>query len=231
VTHKFTKVFILAIGALGFSALPALAATCSNGALGGTYTNTDGSTNAFSCTLDGGDVTLSDFRYLTSTGVGADFVQVGVDNPGSDGYGLDFTGAWSATTDPTDVNISFDVTASGGTEISDVYIVMAGDFVTGTGSAVYTETYCEGGPNEPCGLQVETPGAAQTDVITLNTPTTSLAITKDLELLPGTSGTVFDSSFGNQYSTVPEPRAISLVLGLGLLAGFAFFKRRQAVQN
>jgi hypothetical protein len=71
---------------------------------------------------------------------------------------------------------------------------------------------------------------AQTDVVTI-TPTTSLSIDKDVTLNPGSSGTVNVSSFGNQYSTVPEPRAVSLVLGLGLLAGFAFFKRRQAAQN
>jgi hypothetical protein len=231
VTHKFGQFLALATAALGLSALPALAATCANGTLGGTYTAANGSDNGFSCTLDGGDLTLSNFVYTDSAGVAANHVSVNVDNPGADGYGLDFSGAWSASGDNTDVDISFDVTAANGTDISDVYIVLAGGSFTGNGHAVYTETYCEGGPNEPCNTSVADPSTAgQTDVITLNSPTNSLTITKDLELL-ASDGTANVSKFGNQYSTVPEPRAISLVLGLGLLAGFAFFKRRQVAQN
>jgi hypothetical protein len=230
VTHKFSTYLILAVGALGLSALPALAATCANGQLGGTYTNTDGSSDSFSCTLDSGNILLSNFVYSApGTGVPADNVGVEVDNPGGDGFGLDFTGGWSASSpDTTDVDIKFDVTALNGTVIGDVYIILGASSFTGTGAATYEETFCESG--SPCFEQVENPGVAQTDVVTI-TPTTSLTIDKDVTLKPGASGTVNVSSFGNQYSTVPEPRAVSLVLGLGLLAGFAFFKRRQSVQN
>ncbi len=229
-THKFAKYFILAIGALSLAALPALAGTCENGTLGGTYTADDGSNIGYACTLDSGDITLSDFSYTSSAGVAATGVSVNVDNPGVDGYGLDFTAGWSAPPDTnTDVDIKFDVASSGGVAIGDVYIILTAiDNNGGTGSASYTETFCETGV--PCSESVEDPGAAQTDSVTLSSPTTSLMITKDLTLFGGSLG-VNDSSFGNQYSTVPEPRAISLVLGLGLLAGFAIFKRRQAVQN
>lgn len=233
-THKFGKYLILAVGAMGLTALPTFALTCVNTMdMGALYTNTDGSSNGFSCSLDNGNIVLSNFTYSApGTNTPATAVGVEVDNPGVDGFGLDFTGNWMSTgTTNTDVDVKFDVTALNGVSINDIYIVLGASSFTGTGSALYEETYCTGPPNEPCFEQVENPGPAQTDVVTLNSPTTTLTITKDVHLTPGSNGTVSVSSFGNQYSTVPEPRAVSLLLGLGLLAGLAIFKRRQVTQN
>lgn len=239
-THKFAKYLIMAVGALGLAALPSFGATCTNtNDLGALYTNPDGSSNGFSCTLDNGNITFSNFVYTGQ--IAATNLGVQVQNPGTDGFGFNFTGGFNAcsgtgggvgcpsgTTGTTDANISFVVTASPGTLIDDVYIILPVSSFTGTGSATYTETFCLAG--SPCFEQVENPGPAQSDVVTI-APTSTLTITKDLELNPGSNGSVHVSSFGNQYSTVPEPRAVSLLLGLGLLAGLAFFKRRQATQN
>ncbi len=231
-THKFSKYLIFAVTVLGLSALPALANTppaCGTGQFG--TGGGDDYDSTFSCTI--GNLTFSDFVYSTSTGVTGTNVNV---DPvtGPDGPGFNFKGAWEATAgQDLDVDVTFDVTAAPGTSIDDIYIILGASAVTPPGStanASYEETYCTSGPNEPCYVQVEQPGAAQTDVITLNSPQTSLSIDKDLELFGG-NGTVSVSSFGNQYSTVPEPRAISLLLGLGLVAGFAIFKRRQVAQS
>ncbi len=228
-THKFATL-ILAASALGLVALPAVAAQCVNNVSLGVGYGADASPDSFSCTLDNGDITLSNFTYLSSTPVTADEVTVGLDNPGSDGYGLTFSGAWSTAANTTaDVDVTFDVTASNGQEIGDVYIILSAPNVNGgTGNLEYTESFCN--PQPSCSETSETVSfpstSAQNDLVTLSQPVTSLAITKDVELIGGSNGVSF-SSFGNQYSTVPEPRAVSLVLGLGLLIGFAFFKRRQ----
>src|SRR5579859_7359119 len=79
-THKFSQYLLLAMGVMGVSALPAVAATCASGQLGGTYTsgfdgNGVSTANGFSCTLDGGNITFSNFVYSsTGTGVGSNGV-------------------------------------------------------------------------------------------------------------------------------------------------------------
>ena len=222
-TQKFAQYFILAVSALGLSALPAFAdAPCPTGVDLNTYTAA-----GFTCSI--GNLDFSNFDYASSTGTTAS--EVAVDPVmGPDGPGFNFDGAWAAGAGQNlDADIKFNVTATSGS-IDDIYIILAASSTTGNGSASYSENYCYSGPNEPCFLAVEQPGAAQTDIVTLNSPQTFLSIDKDLSLF-GNSGSVMVSSFGNQYSSVPEPRAVSLVLGLGLLAGFAFFKRRQVTQS
>jgi hypothetical protein len=214
---------ILAVSALGLAALPAAAdSPCPSGVDFNTY-----DASGFTCHI--GNLDFSNFDYASSTPVTAS--EVAVDPvTGPDGPGFNFDGAWAAGAgQDLDADIKFNVTALSGS-IDDIYIILGASSFTGNGSANYSENYCFGGANEPCFLAVEQPGAAQTDVVTLNSPQTSLSIDKDLEL-HGNSGSITVSSFGNQYSSVPEPRALSLVLGLGLLAGFAFFKRRQVAQD
>lgn len=196
------------------------------------------------CTI--GSLTFNEFFY-SSAAIAANEVEVNPGNPppGSSssptgGPGFNFTGPFAVNStsgpDAIDVNISFDVTAAPGTSIADIYIDLANSGFTGTGTATYNETFCTSGGT--CFLQVETPSSqGQTDVISLDNttgiggPTTFLSIDKDLSLNAGSNGSVNASSFGNQYSLVPEPRGVSLVFGFGLLAGFAFFKRRQVAQS
>ena len=60
-------------------------------------------------------------------------------------------------------------------------------------------------------------------MLVLSTPQTSLSITKDLSLTAGSNGTAAMSDFSNYYShTVPEPRAISIVLGIMLFGAVVF---------
>jgi len=139
----------------------------------------------------------------------------------------------------TDVDVKFTVTdETAGSLISDVYIALGGYLDEGAGSSTtYTETIC-GGPQNTCELITEQPSGPGTDLISLigNSsfpagPVSSLTINKDVTSVSGSGGIANLSSFENEYSTVPEPRAISLVLGLAMLAGLAIYKRRQAVQS
>ncbi len=186
-----------------------------------------------------GNLTFTNFVYL-SADVPASGVEV---NPGApptpgfpDGPGFDFTGGWAANsvTPVADADISFDITAAPGTYISDIYVILGAGKVTGNAVATYDEEFCNAAG--VCDDVQATPGATtQNQVINLSSSAldgdqTYLSIEKDLSLTAN-SGTASFSSFGNQYSLVPEPRGLSVFLGLGLVAGFVFFKRRQVVQS
>jgi hypothetical protein len=237
VTHKFVQYFILAVGALGLAALPAAAdSPCSTADLN-VYT-----VAGFSCYV--GNLDFSNFSYTPggTNQIASSSIGVSIEN-GPDGPGLNFdpAGNVSGSNLSTDVNVAFTVTGLDGTLISDIYMGFGNVTTSGTGTATYTENFC-GGPEDSCSLWVEAPLTNDINMVNLSStdlggPVSSLAIDKDLDLETGANGSAATSSFLNEYSTsnlnipsVPEPRAISLVLALGLLAGFSFFKRRQAAQ-
>ncbi len=126
--------------------------------------------------------------------------------------------------------MGFTVTALTGL-ITDVHIQLDSSVVTGTGDVNYTETVCLSSTN--CSLFVDNPGTSSlaTDLV-LTTPSQSITITKDLALSGGSNGTARMTDFSNYYShTVPEPRSVSILLGLGFFGIMAFVKRRQAVRS
>jgi hypothetical protein len=190
------------------------------------------------CTI--GSLTFNNFDYF-SADVSASGVEVTPGQPPTvgfgDGPGFQFNGAWSATTpgSTADADVTFDITAAPGTAIADVDIILGAGSVTGTGSATYDEEVCNA--QSVCVDFQATPGATSQNILVnlsntaLGGPQTFLSLEKDLSLSAGSAGTAAFSSFGNQYSLVPEPRGISLVAGLGLLLGFAIFKRRQVAQS
>jgi len=149
--------------------------------------------------------------------------------------GFDFQGGWSGN---QDVSISFTVTALTGF-IDDVNIDLIGANTTGTGEINYLEQFCEVSGPKTCSIYTDTPTGPLTTSINLATqsnlgaPQTSLNITKDVFLTTGSNGTAFISKFGNTYTnTVPEPRAVSILLSLGLFAVVVFMKKRsQAVRS
>jgi len=241
VTHKITKYLILATGALCLSAIPALAdSACTATNLGNYVDSMYGGTasSSFSCSVTSDGVTLdfSNFTYTPggSTQIAADDIGVSaVTTP--DGPGLNFDPAASISSGTEDVEIGFTVTAEGGADLSDIYIDLANVLTTGTGTVTYDEEFCGGMENE-CSLYVEAPATDDVNSVNLSNtaiggPVTSLTITKDVLLSAGTAGTASTTGFLNEYSTVPEPRGVSMLLGLGLLAGFVVFKRRQVVQS
>jgi hypothetical protein len=192
----------------------------------------------FSCSV--GNLDFSNFTY-NSSAVGVPAVPasgVGVSpitTPDGPGLNFDPSGFVSGANLSEDVMVGFTVTALPGTSIDDIYMGFGNVTTSGTGSALYTENFC-GGKEDECSLFVMAPTTNDTNIVNLSStaiggPVSSLTITKDLTLQTGANGLAATSSFLNEYSTVPEPRAVSLLLGLGLLAGFAFFKRRQVVQS
>jgi hypothetical protein len=250
VTHKFAKYFILAISALGLSALPALADTpCVNASLATYIADFSGSTG---CTVTYSSGEELDFNFFSDTLVNLSASTVTVSpvtgGPGTDGPGLNFNPAILLLGGPAteDIDVQFDATVVTGGAISDVYIDFGNVTQAGNGVVFYTEKFCDTSYTQPpgappvagaCEEYVEAPSAYSTNVVQLvnsglGAPTNTLQINKDLTATTYGAGDIAGTSlFGNEYSSVPEPRAISLLLGLGLLAGIAIFKRRQATQS
>jgi hypothetical protein len=199
--------------------------TLANGTPPPAYENTDGSSNGYECQI--GTLLFSDFHSSTPSVPPADIgVQPGYQIPPSTSPGFEFNGPFSGL---EDVNVQFTVTALTGS-ITDVYIDLINSHVTGTGEVSYTETVCPS--NSGCTLYADNPNGTTTDEITLSPGATSINIDKDLELLPGSNGTASMSAFSNYYSTtVPEPREVSILLGLGFFGIMAFMKRRQGVRS
>jgi hypothetical protein len=244
VTHKFAQFLALAVGALALSAVPAFADNpCPTGKDLNYYLNNFNLSTGAGCTVTADGVTLdfTDFNYNDSVSGGAPTIaasSIGVTETGApDGPGLDFDPGASVTSgQSSDIKIGFTVTDESGL-IGDIYIALNNVTTSGTGTTEYTEAYCTTGTESQCSEYVEAPITVDsTDVSLIGNPATggpvsSLIITKDVDLIGGSAGSAATSDFTNEYSTVPEPRGVSLVLGLGLLAGFVFFKRRQAVQS
>lgn len=243
-THKFTQGLILAVSALGLSALPALAdSACAPGSLSTYVDSLYGGTAAsnFSCfvTADGATLDFSNFTYNTAGTNPVPVSSVGVVAATSpDGPGLEFDpdATISGKNLSSDVNVGFTVTAENGALISDIYLAFDGVSVANGGTVALTEQFCS--LMGTCTTEIEDPTTALSDSFPLSStalggPVSSLVITKDLQLTTGnkSGAQASDSGFMNEYSAVPEPRSISLILTVGLLAGFAFFKRRQVTQS
>ncbi len=208
--------------------------------LPGTFGNTD------SCTVDNLTFTFSYGSYSGSIPASNVFVNP-VDTP--DGPGLSFSANWTVTngssgqSNTEDADVSFEVSASAPI-IDDVYIFFGGNTVdtinnvpTGsTGSITYNESVCTG-PNDsgtcisPAASLNDPPPNENSNMGNLGAPVSAIYVTKDLGISSGSDGNASVSLFGNEYSEVPEPRAISMFLALCLMAGLLIFKRRQAAQN
>jgi len=190
----------------------------------------------FSCSV--GNLDFSNFSYNTggTNPIAASSVGVtSVTTPDGPGLMFDPAAVISGSGLTEDVFVGFKVTGLNGTLINDIYMGFGNVLTTGTGTALYTENFC-GGPENQCSLFVEAPVTNDTNMVNLSStaiggPVSSLTITKDLQLVTGSSGLSATSSFLNEYSTVPEPRGTAVLLGLGLLAGFLVFKRRQVAQS
>jgi hypothetical protein len=242
VTQKFAKYLILAVSALGLAALPAAADSPCPNSSGASfdlnyYITTFGVGSGVGCTV--GNLDFSNFTYNTggTNKIAASNVGVTeVTTPDGPGLNFDPSGFVQGSNLSQDVFVGFTVSSTQpGVLIDDIYMGFGNVTTSGTGSALYTEQFC-GGPSNVCSLFVEAPTTNSFNMVNLSStalggPVTSLNITKDLTLQTGSNGLAATSSFLNEYSEVPEPRGVTLLLGMGLLAGFVIFKRRQAVQS
>jgi hypothetical protein len=227
---------ILFIAVLALVAVPAHAdtTTCPTGAL------TAYLVGGFTCST--GTLTFSNFSWApggtntpTAASVGVTPITTGVDgfsfNPAlsvnNSGGGPAFT-AQSA-----DLTVFYTVT---GSNITDLELGFNGGF-SGAGSSEVTEMYCLGfaslsgcNVSHPAGeIQVTNPPANFSQSVTF-APVGVLAISKDIEVQTGPTGSAGQASIStvsNQYS-VPESASLTL-LGLGLL-GLAVAKRSKLGQ-
>lgn len=241
-THKLLKLALFSACATVMSLFTLSAATCVSGDTLAYYISHYGTTG---CTYDG--FTFSDFTYTDSASGGgttqtADEVKV-FTAINADGVGLSFDGSWDADVSgaTSDGDVSFSVAVIGGAEtITDAGLAQTGG-VGGSGIATVSEQGCGPVPCVPGTWQVLTfdagtgPGEDQSSTDTLLAGTGSVRVSKDINVNAGT-GDGFDYASITKVtdvfsvSAVPEPRALSLLLGLGLVAGFVIRKKFQGAR-
>jgi hypothetical protein len=245
VTHKFSRYMILAIGALGLSALPALAdnacASYAGSDNGSTYFTT-----GFSCYI--GNLDFSNFTYTSSgspssNAIPAADVTVDVINGGNAGTGFSFNSSWTAVGAGafSDADIGFNVTVLGGgaATLEDAALIQTGGVDgTNTGSiASVAENGCSNPSSgfPPCSqtwgvltAQTSNTNASANDVI--YSPTGTISVSKDITAHDGTGANTFStiSLVEDTFSQVPEPRSLAMLLGLVLVAGLSLKKKLQA---
>jgi len=233
---------ILAIGALGLSALPALADNACS-----TYAGTDNGatyfTTGFSCYI--GDLDFSDFTYTPSgTNPVADtLVTVDAINGGSAGIGFSFNAPWTASLpdESSDAAIGFNVSVIGGgaATLEDAALAQTAG-VNGGGTASVAENGCSNPapPPTPCSqewsvLTLQSPNTDDFANDVIYSPTGTISVSKDINVVSGTgpSGFAALSVVEDTFSQVPEPRSLAMLLGLALVAGLSLKKKLQGVQS
>jgi hypothetical protein len=236
-----------------FTAAASPTPTCLDGQTLAYYITTYGSAG---CQI--GDKIFSDFGYTGGNGVNggntvtSSAIMVNTlgavndpTNPGGgastffpNDIGLSFNGSWVAPVagSSSDGTISFQVAVAvgGAFEITDAGLVQSGG-VTGTGFAQTTEAGCSG-----VNCSVQQWGIVSTQTTNSNAflahtflaPTGVITVTKDIGAIAFSNGTASISDVQDLFSqtAVPEPRAISMLLGLALFAGLAF-KKLQAARS
>jgi hypothetical protein len=243
VTHKFSKYLILAVSALGLSALPAAAdSQCPTNVALTSYLGTN-----FTCFI--GNLDFSNFQYHSSasnppTPVPAGSVTVDALN-GATGIGFSFNSSWTAVGagEFSDAAIGFTVSVIGGgpATLEDAALIQTGS-VDGTNSgsiASVGENGCSGSSNGlDCSQQwslvtSQTSNSSATSAHTFYLPTGSLTVSKDITAVAGSNGNAFASVslVQDTFSQVPEPRALAMLLGLALIAGLSLKKKLQAVRS
>ncbi|MBV9771464.1 MAG: hypothetical protein JOZ32_17970, partial [Bryobacterales bacterium] len=205
-------------------------------------------TTGYSCSI--GDKTFSNFTYTSSAQGDATLINAsGISvstldsasplDPNGD-IGLGFTASWVASGADafTDSVIGFTVTVApnAGMLIKDTAVAQTSG-VSGSGIASVAEVAC--GP-APCNLSdpwstitFDSSSAYNGYADTGFSPISSIEVSKDISASTTAAGDLAHLSFvADTFSqtATPEPRALSLLLTLGLVAGFAFRKKLQGVR-
>jgi hypothetical protein len=250
VAHKFNRILIVAACAVTGSLFTAAADTCQN------YTTLDKFlAPTFTCTV--GDKIFSNFSFSDTFSGGAtpfDASGVGVQTVGPSGQevtgadiGLQFEAPWAATKNETiDTKIGFTVTVSSGAGmlIDDAGLAQISGVAGGATGSVSEDACANAGPvppGSPCDPSKGTIEVLTFDTIhdhtqksneTLFSPIGSISVLKDISATGGTTNGSFVnlSVVTDTFSQVPEPRAMALLLSLGL-AGLAFRKRLQGIRG
>jgi len=214
-------------------ATPAPPPTCSTESL------TDYLVSGYECQY--GDKIFSNFTFISSamggaTAVTSDGVTVA---PITDIYGnlgLEFNGSWTANNGQTSdsaIGFTVSVVAGGPLEIEDFGLAQTSG-VTGNGSATVSENGCGPAPCKPGPLTVITfdlgSNGNQRVNDTIFTPVGSVSVSKDINVVGGTTPQTFSSisvvedTFSQ--TAIPEP-VTSAMLGAGLI-GIGVLRRKRA---
>lgn len=226
---NLTRLSALLAVTLLFVTAAMAAPTCPTNIAGTNYPLINGGLGSFVCDIN--NLEFSNFRFTSANLSPTGMVISPITTPGFEG--LDFSGFALAAFNPgevADLTVKFTVTALTGL-LTDVHIDLLAPSVSGTGHVRYSETVCQS--TSDCILFVDDPlTTSLTTSLILNPGATHLDITKDVTAFAGANGSAVVSDFDNYYShTVPEPRAISIGLGLVLFGVVAYTKRRQAVRS
>jgi hypothetical protein len=244
VTHNMKRNLILTVCSAVFSMLP-LAATPTPPACTADTLSAYIALGSGGCT--NGDKIFSNFGYNGGLGTGgaanvtaAQVTVTPVGDLADNNLGVDFNGGWIAEAGQSiDSLIFFNVSVVGG---GPMLIEDAGlgqlSVARGTGIATVAEDGC--GPT-PCTVSSEEWGLLTLDDATTTqrldhtffTPTGSIAVAKDVFVSGGADGMVHLSQVIDTFSqtAVPEPKSLSLLLGLGLVLGGVFRKKFQSARS
>jgi hypothetical protein len=238
VTHKFSRYMILAISALGLSALPALAdSACPADALLSTYL-----TAGYSCYI--GDLDFANFSYTNGSSnppapTPATSVSVFADNSAS-GIGFTFDSSWTASgaNNFSDGDIGFTVSIVGGgsATLDDAALIETGGII-GTGSSASVGEFGCSNPAPPAScsqqwalLTAYTSNDTIGEAGVIYSPTGEISVSKDIVAQDGSGANSYAtvSTVQDLFSTIPEPSSLPLLLGFGLAAGIALKKKLSA---
>ena len=236
-THNLKRTLILTACSALFSMLP-LAATptppaCQDNATLATYQALNGG-----CII--GDKLFSNFTYQDSAtsglaGINAADITVDTVGPGqgitNPDIGLRFNAAWVVTSNQfLDSVIGFTVTVLNGynLQIEDAGVGTV-DALGGTGISSVAEhgcaAPCDPTTGNPWDTYVFNTAGTQASQHAFFAPTGSVSVLKDISVVGGSNGFAHLSVVQDTFSQVPEPRALALLLGLGLLGGGVFRKK------
>jgi hypothetical protein len=198
------------------------------------YMNADGTANGFTCHIDGLD--FSGWHMTSTTIAPSSVVVTPITTFLNEGFmfsGIPMlvnnmpAGGPNQTEDAT---IFYNVTDLAGPLIHDIGIQFNGN-ANGTGAAEFTEGWTCVAPctSGSVGLFVP-PNSNQVTGTILTGLTSSLAISKDFQVMTGANGEAAISFIQNTYSQAPEPRLMSL-LTLALLGGLGLSKKFKSVRS
>jgi hypothetical protein len=198
------------------------------------YMNADGTANGFTCHIDGLD--FSGWHMTSTTIAPSSVVVTPITTFLNEGFmfsGIPMlvnnmpAGGPNQTEDAT---IFYNVTDLAGPTLHDIGIQFNGN-ANGTGTAEFTEGWTCVAPCTSGTVGLFVPPNTNTTTGTILTGlTSSLAISKDFQVMTGANGEAAISFIQNTYSQVPEPRLMSL-LTLALLGGLGLSKKFKSVRS